>query len=52
MQWFKKRIDAKIVIEEFRRECNEAPPHLSLRQLTPAEFKQQLSTVTPKRAVF
>jgi putative transposase len=52
MQWFKNRIDAKIMIEEFRREFNEVRLHSNLRQLTPAGFKQQLSTMTPKRAVF
>jgi putative transposase len=51
MQWFKNRIDAKILIEEFRRQFNEVRPHSSLGQLTPAEFKQKLSTKTPERAV-
>lgn len=51
MQWFKNRIDAKILIEEFRREFNEVRPHSSLGQLTPAEFKQALSTTTPERAI-
>jgi putative transposase len=48
MQWFKNRIDAKILIEAFRREFNEVRPHSSLGQLTPAEFKQKLSTMTPE----
>lgn len=52
MQWFKNRIDAKILIEEFRREFNEVRPHSSLGQLTPAEFKQKLSTTNPEKAVF
>ena len=51
MQWFKNRIDAKILIEEFRRQFNEVRPHSSLGQLTPAEFKQKLSTNAPQRAV-
>jgi putative transposase len=34
MQWFKNRIDAKILIEEFRRQFNEVRPHSSLGQLT------------------
>lgn len=51
MQWFKNRIDAKILIEEFRRQFNEVRPHSSLGQLTPAEFKQQLSTTIPDRAI-
>lgn len=52
MQWFKNRIDAKILIEEFRRQYNEVRPHSSLGQLTPAEFKQTLSTTEPKRAIY
>lgn len=52
MQWFKNRIDAKILIEEFRREYNEVRPHSSLGQLTPAQFKKTLSTTVPDKAVF
>ncbi len=52
MQWFKNRFDAKILIEEFRSEYNEVRPHSSLGQLTPAEFKQNVSTTNPERAIF
>jgi len=52
MQWFKNRFDAKILIEEFRREYNEVRPHSSLGQLTPAEFKHRVSTTNPERAIF
>jgi putative transposase len=51
MQWFKNRIDAKIMIEDFRRGYNEIRPHSSLGQLTPAEFKQQLSLTNPDMAI-
>lgn len=51
MQWFKNRIDAKILIESFRREYNEIRPHSSLDQLTPLQFKQTLST-TAQEATF
>jgi len=44
MHWFKNRFDAKMLIEEFRREYNEVRPHSSLGQLTPLEFKQRLLT--------
>jgi putative transposase len=47
MQWFKNRIDAKILIEEFRCQFNEIRPHSSLGQLTPEQFKQSLSTTNP-----
>ena len=40
MQWFKNRIDAKILIEEFRCQFNEIRPHSALGNLTPAEFKR------------
>jgi putative transposase len=52
MEWFRNRIDAKITIEQFRRQYNEVRPHSSLGQLTPAEFKQQLSVTTnPEAAI-
>lgn len=44
MEWFRNRIDAKIIIEQWRRQYNEVRPHSSLGQLTPAEFKQKLSS--------
>ena len=48
MQWFKNRIDAKVMIEEFRRQFNEVRPHSSLGQLTPLEFKRKLSQFRPE----
>ena len=52
MEWFRNRIDAKIVIEQFRRQYNEVRPHSSLGQLTPVEFKQRLSVTTnPETAI-
>ena len=52
MQWFKNRIDAKILIEEFRRQYHEVRPHSSLGQLTPVEFKQTLLQPDPHDAIF
>jgi putative transposase len=46
MEWFRNRMDAKIVIDEVRRQYNEVRPHSSLGQFTPAEFKQQLGSTT------
>ena len=37
MQWFKNRIDAKILIEEFRRQFSTRRPHQALGMKTPAE---------------
>jgi len=51
LEWFKNRIDAKIVIEDWRRHYNEDRPHSSLAYLTPLQFKQQGSTTNPKAAV-
>jgi putative transposase len=52
MQWFKNRIDAKVVIEEWRRMYNGVRPHSSLNNLTPAEYARRISTTTPEQAVF
>jgi putative transposase len=52
MEWLRNRIDAKITIEQFRRQYNEIRPHSSLGQLTPVEFKQKLSsTKYPEQAI-
>ena len=47
MEWFTNRMDAKIFIENWRRHYNEVRPHSSLGNLTPSEFKQQLSQQCP-----
>jgi putative transposase len=51
MEWFKNRIDAKMVIDNWRRHYNEVRPHSSLKNLTPHEFKQRLSTQGPNEAM-
>jgi putative transposase len=52
MEWFRNRIDAKIVIEDYRRQYNEVRPHSSLAMLTPIEFKQKLlSTNHPEKTI-
>jgi putative transposase len=52
MEWFRNRIDAKITIEQFRRQYNEIRPHSSLGQLTPVEFKLKLSSTNyPEQAI-
>jgi putative transposase len=50
MEWFRNRVDAKIVIESWRRHYNEVRPHSSLGNLTPVQFKQQLSQPRSERA--
>ncbi len=51
MQWFKNRIDAKVVIEDWRRSNNEVRPHSSLQNLTPTECARTLSESGHKGAV-
>ena len=45
LEWFRHRIDATHVIEQWRRHYNEVRPHSSLGYQTPAEFKQQTPMV-------
>ena len=41
MEWFRNRIEAKVVIEDWRRHYNDVRPHSSLKDQTPAEFSRQ-----------
>lgn len=52
MQWFKNRVDAKVLIEAWRQEYNEVRPHSSLGQLTPAEFAARKHSSVQPGAVF
>ena len=52
MQWFKNRIDAKILIEDWRREFNSERPHSSLGNRTPEEFARSVSIKRLEKAVF
>jgi putative transposase len=38
LEWFRSRVEAKVVIEQWRRHFNEVRPHSSLGYLTPAAF--------------
>ena len=44
LEWFRNRMEAKIGIERWRRHYNEERPHMSLGDLTPADFKKQMGT--------
>ncbi len=48
MKWFRNRIEAKIVIEDWRTHYNEVRPHSSLQYATPMEFRQRcdISSIT------
>lgn len=50
-QWFRNRVDAKVVIEQWRRHYNAVRPHSSLGRRTPNEFKQLRGSITNPEAV-
>ncbi len=41
MEWFRNRVEAKVVIEDWRRHYNDVRPHSSLKDQTPAEFSRR-----------
>jgi len=48
--WFSNRAEARVCIEQWRREYNEVRPHSSIAYLTPAAFvRQNPSTPNPGR---
>ena len=38
MEWFRNRLEARVIIEDWRRHYNEVRPHSSLDYLTPQQF--------------
>jgi putative transposase len=42
MEWFRNRLEAKVVIEDWRKHYNDVRPHSSLNYQTPNEFKLSL----------
>lgn len=51
LEWFRNRVEAKVVIEQWRRHYNEVRPHSSLAYRTPNEFAQQRCSTAKSRAV-
>lgn len=43
VEWFRNRLEAKVVIKEWLAHYNEVRPHSSLEYQTPKEFVEQLS---------
>lgn len=43
MEWFRNRLEAKVVIEDWRAHYNDVRPHSSLNYQTPNEFKLSLN---------
>jgi len=51
MEWFRTRVEAKAVIETWRRHYNEVRPHSSLKNLTPLAFRQSCGTAALTEAI-
>jgi len=45
MEWFRNRMEAKVVIEDWRVHYNQVRPHSSLNYQTPYEFKRTLGNL-------
>jgi putative transposase len=43
VEWFRNRLEAKVVIKEWMAHYNEVRPHSSLGYRTPREFVEQSS---------
>ena len=43
VEWFRNRLEAKVVIKEWMAHYNEVRPHSSLGYRTPREFVEQLA---------
>jgi putative transposase len=52
MQWFRNRVEAVVLIEQWRREYNSVRPHSSLGQLTPLEFARKVESRAQEAAIF
>jgi len=47
LEWFRNRIEARVVIEIWRRHYNHVRPRSSLKDLTPIEFKTRYHSINP-----
>jgi putative transposase len=52
MQWFRNRVEAVVLIEQWRREYNAVRPHSSLENLTPLEFAKKVESRAQGAAIF
>ena len=52
MEWFRNRVEAKVVIDQWRRHYNHIRPHSSLGNQTPIAFKKSCISTTKPEAVF
>ncbi len=42
-EWFRHRLEARVVIEDFRNHFNEERPHSSLNYMTPVEYRRRFA---------
>ena len=47
LEWFRSRLEARVIIEQWRRHYNEVRPHSSLDYRTPFEFLQHHDSLQP-----
>jgi putative transposase len=47
IEWFRNRVEARVVIEHWRRHFNHVRPHSRLKDLTPIEFKTRYDSTNP-----
>lgn len=52
MEWFRNRVEAKVVIGQWRQHYNHIRPHSSLGNQTPIAFKKMCLSTTKPEAVF
>lgn len=52
MEWFRNRLEARVVIDQWRRHYNHVRPHSSLGNQTPAAFKTLCISTAKPEAVF
>jgi transposase InsO family protein len=50
LEWFRTRVEARVLIEVFRRRHNEERPHSSLEYATPSAFSKANKTVLTTQA--
>jgi putative transposase len=50
-EWFRNRLEARIVIEDWRRHYNEVRPHSSLGYLTPSQMARSLKNCLSTNAI-
>lgn len=51
MEWFRNRLEARVVIEDWRQHYNRVRPHSSLNYETPEAFSKKAATVLSTGAI-